>query len=301
MYRDGNWTIAFFNPGKNPGRPDVFGCATLGAVDAQSAHAPDVDGLFVWRREVAGRAVCGSRAQCLAEIEDAAFSPTCILALLAEGEGAETFLDALRARFPGVQIAGGVSACESGCTGELSPEGAQAALLLVKEDAFHTAFENILAPTGRWFALRTDGAPRVLADLAEDGAPVQSAEEAWPALQRAQGLSPDNFEQMTLSDGDGLNVHLSVQEGRLCAGADCDGRGPFQLRFSGRDAMEAGMQAFSDAPGALIFGCAGLKSAVRRLPCVPEGTLLLFLFGEIAGGRFANLMMTGLFPDGNRT
>ena len=51
----------------------------------------------------------------------------------------------------------------------------------------------------------------------------------------------------------------------------------------------------------MIFGCAGLKSAVRRLPCVPEGTLLLFLFGEIAGGRFANLMMTGLFPDGKRT
>ena len=296
MYRDGNWTIAFFNPGKNPGRPDVFGCATLGAVDAQGAHDPEADDLFVWRREVPGRAVFGSRAQCLAELESLAFSPACIIALLAEGEGAEAFLEALRARFPGVAIAGGVSACAPGCTGELSPGGTQAALLLMRDSSLRAAHENILAPTGRWFDVRTGEAPRILAELAEGGAPARPAAEAWRALQEAHGLSPDNFEQMTLADGDALNVHLSVQDGRLCSGADCAGRGPFQLRYSARNGMESGMQSFSSAPGALIFGCAGLKVGVRQLPGVPEGTLLLFLFGEIADGRFANLMMTGLFP-----
>ena len=75
MERDDNWTIAFFNPGKNPGRPDVFGCATLGAVDAQGAHSPDADGLYIWRRDVPGRVVCGSCAQCLAALNDISFSP----------------------------------------------------------------------------------------------------------------------------------------------------------------------------------------------------------------------------------
>ena len=129
MERDGNWTIAFFNPGKNPGRPDVFGCATLGAVDAQGAHSPDADGLYIWRRDVPGRVVCGSCAQCLAALNDISFSPACIIALLAQGNGAEAFLEALRVKFPGTQIAGGVSASAPGgarCSARPSHPRAQA-------------------------------------------------------------------------------------------------------------------------------------------------------------------------------
>lgn len=294
MRRDGKWSIGFFNVGCRPDADGVFGCATAGAIDGGGVHATDEAGLFLWKQEVRGTVICGSRDECICQLESLGRPAEAVLVFLASGAGAEGFLSAVEWALPGVRLAGGVSACDESGAGELLPENGEAALLIFDEPGAETFCENILNDTGRRFAVRTEAHPRELASINSGEGVGRSALSVWRELQRGFGVPEQNFECLTLSDARGNNIHMHAEGKTLCSGANCRDGEKYSLRFASPAEIDEGAQRFSKRKNSLICGCAGLKSAMRRLPQVQDGSLAVFLFGEIAANGFANLMMTGI-------
>ena len=296
MRNSGKWTIAFFNPGKRPEGEMLFGCATLGAVDFNGVHAPDEEGAFVWKKDVQADVICGSFDECLLELGSLDYAPENALVFLARGLGAEAFLESFHRLCPQTGIAGGVSACLPGEAGELLPQNGDAAILLLRGGGFVPRAENIIHDTGRRFELTIDENPRRILEISTGEHGFRRALPAWRELQREFCVPEGNFECLTLSNAGGVNIHMHAEDGELISGANCANKGVYSLRFSTHSEIDEGAQAYCDCTGALVCGCAGLKGSMRRLPVVREGTLCIFLFGEIAHGAFGNLMMTGLFP-----
>lgn len=295
MRKSGEWKIAFFNPGKRPSGDDmVFGCGSLGGITAERVYAPGDSALMVWKEGVRGTVICGGTGDCLRELAEWKGSASLAIILLAEGVGAEDFLARFHELLPETQIAGGVSACLPGERGELLPENGDVTILLLEDDAYRAFAQNILRDTGRRFAIRTGAHPREIAALMTGGGSCQSALSDWRELQLEYSVPRENFECLTLSNPDGVNIHMHAEDKRLISGADCREDVRYSLRFATHGDIDEGAQAFAGRSNSLILGCAGLKGAMRRLPAVPPGTLAVFLFGEIAFGQFGNLMMTGV-------
>ena len=292
MRKYGNWKIAFFNPGKRPEGENLFGCATLGAIDACGIHAPDEDGLFVWK-ELCTDVVCGSADECIADLKALDYAPESVLMFLSKGLGAEAFIARFHDVFPLCGIAGGVSASLPGVQGELLPLNGDAVILLLKSGAYRPCAQNVLSDTGRRFKLKLGEQPRRIETIMQ-GPEEMDALPFWRNLQREYALPEDNFECLTLSNANGVNIHMNGNDGVLSAGADCSENSHYMLRYASHEEIDARVQDFVMRKDALICGCAGLKAAMRQLPKVPEGTLELFLYGEIACGEFGNLMMTAL-------
>jgi len=294
MRKTGKWTIAFFNPGKRPAGDTLFGCGSLGGITAERSYAPYEDALMVWKEGVSGTVVCGGAEDCLRELAEWEGSASLAIILLAQGAGAEDFLARFHEILPETQIAGGVSACLPGERGELLPENGDVSILLMEGDCYKPIAQNILRDTGRRFAIQTGAHPRDISALMTGGGSCHSALADWRELQLEYGVPCENFECLTLSNPDGVNIHMHTEDKRLLSGANCREDVRYTLRFATHGDIDDGAQAFAKRPGSLIFGCAGLKGAMRRLPSVPPGNLAVFLFGEIAFGQFGNLMMTGI-------
>ena len=292
MRKYGNWKIAFFNPGKRPEGENLFGCATLGAIDADGIHAPDEEGLFVWK-ELCADVVFGTAEECIADLKQLDYAPEAALMFLSKGVGAEEFIDRFHEMFPSCGIAGGVSASQSEKAGELLPVNGDAVILLMKSGPYRPSAQNVLSDTGRRFNLKLGAQPRRIEAIMH-GVEQMDALPFWRKLQLEYALPEDNFECLTLSNANGVNIHMNGNNDVLSAGANCCENSAYSLRYASHEEIDERVQAFVNRKDALICGCAGLKSAMRRLPMIPEGTLELFLYGEIACGEFGNLMMTAL-------
>lgn len=108
------------------------------------------------------------------------------------------------------------------------------------------------------------------------------------------GLVDTDFEHLTLSDMNGVNAHLSSDNGIIKSGRDvCE---KMLLRYITHEQVYNAIEEFNDDENAIVFGCAGL-SGLLDTP-LETNSLGLFLFGEVCtvNGKagFGNLMLSKL-------
>lgn len=262
-----------------------FGCATFGFVGGED---PNAKATVTLPHDLQGDLICGSYAQCLASIPDKAYQ-VCIV-LFGNTGGENAFLHSLQERLC-VPLVGGGAAIhpETGKKALLTGQN-QAALLLICDDRFRfeVCCENIHREILSEHKI-SYSEPRVLDRI--DGVDAVT----WLSERKVKmGLSPDDFEHLTLSDPAGINAHLSLVDGKICSGRDLQSR--MQLRYVPQERVYERMQAFYDDPHGLIFGCAGLKGLLPK--ALDTKGMGLFLFGEVCTNdsvsEFGNLMLSKL-------
>lgn len=168
--------------------------------------------------------------------------------------------------------------------------GGQAAVCLIRDDRYEITVEsrNIHEEVLGTHVI-TMAAPRIFATI--DG---EDALQWYQRRRREYGIPEDDFEHLTFSDTLGVNAHLSVVDGQLCAGRNLEPE--MLLRRVAPERVLPQMTEFYDDAHALICGCAGLKGILPQ-PLDAAGCGL-FLFGEVATvdgvSRFGNLMLSRL-------
>ena len=105
------------------------------------------------------------------------------------------------------------------------------------------------------------------------------------------------YEQLTLSEDNGKNVHFTERDGRLYANAALDTEDRSNCRFSTRKGVrQEAANRFANTPKTIVFGCAGVNTLLDERVTTGEGSLIGFLFSEVVtlGGKpaFANLMLS---------
>lgn len=294
MVRYGAWQVGFYNPGMRPDRPDLFGCATMGAVTGRQYHLPANTGLFMWGERLRGCVYWGRYEEVLLGVRQCAFKPTLMIALFTRSEGVETFLNGLLAAMPGVPVAGGVAARALGAeTGEISPAGSDVALFMSESGAFTTARRNTLEARGGIYEFDVEST-RVLKRLRAPDMPWEDAQAVLSKLKERYRVPVDDFVSITFSDNDGVNLHLRPEGDSLIAASNLPDKGYLHLRTSPRAAAASAIIEYAQMPNALLIGCSALKALINRPFSVPDTSTMVFLEGEVGDGRLGNLMLVSV-------
>jgi hypothetical protein len=249
---------------------------------------------------VRGAVLAGTYADVLSELGRLTAPPTAVIILFTQATGMEAFLDAWQARFPGVPVIGGGAARQAGeDRGAVLPPAGEVTVLLVQEGAWRVDSLNVHEPVGEVVDCRTSG-PRTITHVRDSAGTWEPAAPWFRAWQALYDLEPVDCEALTVSDLSGRNLHVTVDGACLHTGADLPADGRLQTRQVARADVATRLTAFCAEPGALVFGCAGLRSLLDAPLPVAPGTLVGFLFGEVVmlDGRaqFGNLMAARLTP-----
>ncbi len=263
----------------------TFGAASFGFVGCEDENAPNET---VYPEELRGTVVCGTYAQCLQQIPEGPWQAGIVLLGNAGGENA--FIHALAERTHAPLTGGAAAFYAQDQARGLITGRSEAAVFMIADERFDVSVccQNIHRDILGTHTLSFSD-PRIVDRIdGEDAC-------AWFARQKARfGLAPEDFEHLTLADENGVNAHLSVREGKLCSGRDV--RPQMLLRYAAADQVLPRMRAFYDDPGAIVFGCAGLKGILPGK--LGTDSMGLFLFGEVCttehGSEFGNLMLSKL-------
>jgi len=268
----------------------AFGGSTHGFATFDEWVAPEAGRQAAWNSPVPGTVLGGTYTGVLDDLARAPAAKTGIV-LFARADGMEAFLTAVGRLQPGLTLLGGATA-RQGSTGELAPPAPEVSLLLLPAGEVETT--NVLTPTGPRIEAKTAGPRRLAALRAWGESAWQPARQALVALKARSGCPVDRFEEATLADPLGRNLHLSVNGDELDSGAQVDSV-ELVFRTARPDEVQTRFQEFCSVPNALVVGCAGLRSLLARPLRPAAGTLVVFLFGEViplAGqNRFGNLML----------
>jgi hypothetical protein len=298
----GQFAFAFHTPQHAPAHAEgTFGCASHGFAAKDVWREPSEAAYAVWPPSLPGKLVAGTYAEVLRAFADLSFKPAAAIVLFAHGAGVEAFLEDFQKQFPCVPVAGGGAALGAGqSVGELLPQAADVAVLLIRDGQWRVDTLNVHDRTGRIFEFRAAG-PRTISHLREekDGDWLPAA-TVFRALQVEYRRAEADCESLTLCDTNGRNVHCRFDGEVLHTGADLPVDGRLELRTVSRAVAATRLAAFCAVPNTLVFGCAGLRGLLDvPLPVAP-GTLVGFMFGELvtlAGHpQFGNLMAARLSP-----
>jgi hypothetical protein len=295
MIRYGAWQIGFFNRGFNPGRSDVFGCSTCGAITGRQYHLPDNAGLFAWGAPVRGCAFFGDYAEVLKGAANCSYKPTFMLALFTRLSGAAAFLAGLGAAMPDIPIAGGVAAGGINGAGELMPKAGDAALLMCESEEFTASYQNALEARGGIYEFDA-ASPRELKRLRQPDMPWEDAAMTIQKLKESYRVGKDDFESFAFSDNEGRNLRLMENESgeglRVCA--DLPGKGYLHLRISNPKAASEAIINSARARRTLFIGDIGFHALINRPFSTHESSAMAFLDCQIAGGRLCNLTLSAV-------
>ena len=274
-----NWEFRFFLPGeKREDDGKTFGLTASECYPADAAMT------------VLGEAFGGSYESVLSEPEqyaaDAKETIYSAMILFRENVGNEAFIKAFSALFPGVPCAGGTAAQTEEHGPRVLPGEGAVAVLLVGEPTqvfagnVHEKKGSVTIECDGRYVDRIDGM-----DAAE-----------WYRRQAARYTDGTVcYEQLTLSEDNGKNVHFTERDGRLYANAALDTE-EIELRFSTRKGAQEAANRFANTPKTIVFGCAGVNTLLDERVTIGEGSLIGFLFSEVVtlGGKpaFANLMLS---------
>lgn len=292
--------FSFWTPGHAPsGDAPAFGCAAHGYAAQGIWQQPNASGAAAWPRLLTGEALGGGYEDVWAQLDRVGWRPDAALVLFSHARGVEAFLQRWNIRFPGVPVAGGGAALGAGqAAGELSPGAPDVAVLLIRGGRWRADTLNVHDRTGRLLPFRAGG-PRTITHLRQDGKWVPAA-TAVRALQACHGRAETDLESLTFSDAGGRNIHCRFDGERVLTGADLPADGQVEFRTVSRADAAARLLEFCSVPGALVFGCAGLRSLLDAPITVAPATLVGFMFGELvtlAGcPQFGNLMASRLVP-----
>lgn len=115
----------------------------------------------------------------------------------------------------------------------------------------------------------------------------------WLITKKTElGVDPKDFERLTFTNDDGINVHLSLNGVVIKSGADLHEYMDLRL-ISEKDPTDTIREFYMD-DNAIIFGCAGLKGLLNE-PIITNA-VGLFMFGEVYWADnqaiFGNLMLS---------
>lgn len=200
------------------------------------------------------------------------------------------FLAKLRQIISCPMVIGG--AAIDGTTGRkaLLTGGSEAAVLLITDDRYtYEAVTKCIHTDILEECTVTTADPRTILTINGVDAAVFLAEK-----RQQLGLVDTDFEHLTLSDMNGVNAHLSSDNGIIKSGRGvCE---KMLLRYIPHDQVYTAIEEFYDDENAIVFGCAGL-SGLLDTP-LETNSLGLFLFGEVCtvNGKagFGNLMLSKL-------
>jgi len=296
MIKYGAWQIGFFSAGSRPSRQDLFGCSTRGAVTGRQFHGPVNSGLFAWGEPIRGCVFGGTYHEVLRGVGNCAFRPTFLFAFFTRMEGSEAFLQALRALLPDPPVAGGVAATGADdLPGELSPPAEDVVVLLTEGAMFAIDNHNPLEARGGVYATDLES-PRVLRRLRPLDMPWEDAAPLLAALRENYKMTDEDEELLALSDQQGRNIRVSGAErrGALITQIDLPDDQYLHVRLSDRRTAVHALIEYADMRHTLIIADSVFSRLLYRPFSVPEGSTVVFLPAQIAGGRLCNLMFTSV-------
>ena len=214
--------------------------------------------------------------------------------LFRENEGNEAFIQKFSGLFPGIGCAGGTAAHTDTHGPRVLPGDGDVAVMLVGQPSVvqscnvhekigYADIECEQRYVGKIDGMRADEWFREKAQIYTDGKIC--------------------YEQLTLSEDNGKNVHFTEKDGRLFANAALDTE-KIQIRYVSRKDAQKTADRFANTDDTIVFGCAGVNTLLdRRVPLGEDG-MIGFLFSEVVTldrkPMFANLMLSKIvFRDEN--
>ena len=256
-----------------------FGCATLGFANTDGAVA-------AYEKPLKGQILAGSYENILGKCPEIEYADAAVV-VFGNAGGENEFLQKLHQLVPCPKVGGGAAFTDK--TG-LIPGGQEAAVFFIQDDryTFETETQCIHEEQIDTCQLTLADSRTILTINGRDAADYLQDKKA------ALGLPETDFEHLTLTDGLGVNAHLSSADGVIKSGRDL--QKTMTLRYVPHRVVYDRIRKFYDDPDAIIFGCAGLGGLLDK-PLNTEN-LGLFLFGEVCTvgnqAEFGNLMLSKL-------
>lgn len=277
--------ISFYTPDYS-GIPEGFGCATFGIADVCDVYT-DHAVQFPIRPE--GIQFCGDYQTVLQQIQQSRpVNPKAAIVLFGNAGNENVFVNRLKLLLNCPVVGGGAAINLQTGTAGLVSGGGQVNVLLITDPSLRIEtdycciHDQIL---GKHTLTLQDS--RTL--LAVDG---MDAKAFLAEKKKALGLPETDFEHLTFSDCNGVNAHLSMENGQIKSGRDLEEE--MILRHIDHEKVYDKIAAFYDDQDSIIFGCAGLRGILDR--DIPTKAMGLFLFGEVCDlgqtAAFGNLMLS---------
>ncbi|MBU9727622.1 hypothetical protein [Diplocloster modestus] len=279
--------IGFYLPVREPPK-GVFGCASLGMTGISKGREPD---LVLLPYELAGYHIYGTYSEALDQLEKLTEKSLVKAAIILFGNVGkeEWFLEKFSNILDCPAVGGGAAADENGRSGLIS-HGTEVNLFLITDERYEyqISMKNIYPKVLEEVCLKLCGKRKVLQ--------INGIEaDSWLAQKKAGlGLPAADFEHLTLTTIDGVNAHLSVQNGEIVSGRNLEEK--MQLRYIRPEEVQQAVTAFYQDSDSVVFGCAGIKGMLdKEIITLSPG---LFLFGEVCTvmgiPMFGNLMLSKL-------
>lgn len=238
--------------------------------------------------DIRGVSLCGTYDEILADIPEGEWQAAIVL--LGNAGGENEFVRALRKKISAPLVGGAGAICPKTGESALITGRGEAAVFLIADERFDVSVktENVHCDVLGEHKIAFEG--RFIETV--DGCDALS----WYNSRRAElGISDNDFEHLTFADKNGINAHLSVNDGKLFSGRDLAAK--MELRYLPKDAAQTRIENFYRADDdAIVFGCAGLKATLSK--GISTSALGLFMFGEVCTvenvSDFGNLMLSKL-------
>jgi hypothetical protein len=275
--------------------PFVFDCVTHGFADNNQWTSPGDNKSVCWNEELQGSLLSGNYDEVLSALKSLGFKPKCCIAIFKKNEGVELFINNYSRIIPDVILAGGVAAFinEHGKE-ESKPE--EIRLLAVSEGSFKIESLNIYRKTGIEVEIKK------ISDRDFDllriipGGSWQNGADLYSRHRKILNIPGNNFESLTFSDRNERNLHFSIAGNTLHSGADLPEDDILGMRHIINNKVEEKVSGFISDERSLIFGCAGIRSLIKKPLLTGRNSLAGFMFGEIVAfdnkAAFGNLMLT---------
>ena len=292
-YRIAFQTADFFHQSE----PLTFSCVTHGFADHHNWIDPDTDKSALWNEELKGNLLSGKYNEVLAGLESLKYKPKLCIALFARNAGIELFLNHFAQIMPDVILAGGVAAITDGKgINPVIPLDEDIRLLSVAEGRFEFQSLNIYEKTGIKVEIKKTSNREFELLRVIPGGSWQHAADFYRSRQKDFNVEEGNFESLTFSDRNERNLHFSITENTLHAGADLPDDNVLILRVASKKDVEERVAGFLLSDHSLIFGCAGIRSLIQKPLFTGQNSIAGFMFGEIVSVKhkaaFGNLMLT---------
>jgi len=292
--------IAFWNVGsKLTEDSGIFGCSANGFSTEEKCASPNISAFSVWDPVLPGEVLKGSYNSVPESLSRLSFTPQIAIVLFNKAEGFELFLKRVSALLPATAFIGGGAAFSTKIPqGELLPDAADVCVLAVPEGNYQIETLNIYEDTKRHLVFE----PASLREIARvrelPNGRWQNAISYYRSIQTELEIEPDNFEKLCFCDKNRRNLHCSIRNGNLFAGANLPENNLLSLNLISREKASDKLREFMRSSDSLIFGCAGIRSLVDEPFFTGKRSLAGFMFGEIVTcgkkAELGNLMLTKL-------
>lgn len=275
------------------GRLVVFPPGQRAACTAEFGWACALAGKPTTFSEMEGRVFGGTFSEAAQWLFEAGHDFRALVAVFTRGDGMETWLAQFPELCPNVPIVGGAAARGTGyVNGETLPHAADVALFGITEGTWRGTALTAHRPIGEFFKL-AGSSPRRFDRIAGKN---ESLPEVLSRVRQENGLPPDDWDRIALTDRDGVVYHLHPEGETIVSGADLSASREVAAAVFSAAALDQARAGLND--NCLVFGCAGLTGLKESgLPWPGCGTFTA-LCGEIhLGGktpRFSNLTLSVL-------